>query len=115
MPILKLSDKQKVGFDILNDPQCVEVYWGGAAGAGKSLMVCLWMLYQLRDYPGIRIGLGRKELTRLKQTTVVTLLREAHPLMKVKIGSFNYSDHKGLIKYRNGSEIQLIDLTQPTE
>lgn len=115
-PILTLSRKQETARSLLNDPQVVELYYGGSAGSGKSLLVCLWMLEQIRRYPGIRIGLGRKELTRLKQTTVVTLLREAHPLMKILPSSFVYADQKGLIKYRNGSEIQLIDLIrQPSD
>ncbi len=113
MITLTLSEKQQTARTLLNDPQVVELYYGGSAGSGKSLLICLWILEQVRQYPGIRIGLGRKELTRLKQTTVVTLLREAHPLMLILPSSFNYSDHKGLIKYRNGSEIQLIDLTRP--
>lgn len=115
-PTLTLSEKQETARSLLNDPQVVELYYGGSAGSGKSLLVCLWMLEQIRRYPGIRIGLGRKELTRLKQTTVVTLMREAHPLMHIQPSSFSYADHKGLFKYRNGSEIQLIDLIrQPSD
>lgn len=113
---LTLSEKQEIARDLLNDPQVVEIYYGGAAGGGKSMLVCLWMLEQIRRYPGIRIGLGRKELTRLKQTTVLTLLTKAHPLMNIKPKSFNYQDQKGLITYRNGSSIQLFDLIyQPSD
>lgn len=116
MITLTLSEKQQVARTLLNDPQVVELYYGGAAGGGKSILVCLWMLEQIRQYPGIRIGLGRKELTRLKQTTMVTLLTKAHPLMNVSPKSFNYQDHKGLITYINGSSIQLIDLVyQPSD
>lgn len=68
------------------------------------------MLIQLRNYPGIRIGLGRKELTKLKQTTVFTLLTEAHQLLGVTESEYQYYDQKGLIKYLNGSSIQLAEL-----
>jgi len=113
---LSLSQKQKTALDLLNDPSITEIYYGGAAGGGKSLIVCLWMLLECRNYPGIRIGLGRKELTRLKQTTVTTLLREAHPLLNVPASTFNYQEQKGLITYVNGSSIQLFDLIrQPSD
>lgn len=116
MITLTLSKKQQIARELLNDPQVVELYYGGAAGGGKTLLVCFWMLEQIRQYPGIRIGLGRKELTRLKQTTVLTLFTKAHPLMNVKPSSFIYQDHKSLITYRNGSSIQLFDLIyQPSD
>ena len=110
--ILELSDKQLLARDLLNDPQVVELYYGGAAGGGKSVLVCLWMLEQMTRYPGITIALGRKELTRLKQTTIKTLFKVAHPLMNVTSKSYKYWDQKGLIEYRNGSSIQLLDLVK---
>lgn len=114
--ILTLSDRQHLAFVLLDHPQVTEVDFGGAAGGGKSLLVCLWMLKELIKYPGIRIGLGRKEGVRLRQTTIVTLLREAHPLMNVKDSDYRYQDQKGLITYKNGSSIQLVDLAyQPSD
>lgn len=74
------------------------------------------MLLQCREFPGIRIGLGRKEITKLKQTTVITLLREAHPMLGINSRQFFYQDQKGLITYLNGSSIQLVDLAkQPSD
>lgn len=100
----------------MNHPQVVEIDFGGAAGGGKSLLVCIWILLECRKYPGIRIALGRKELTRLKQTTVLTLLYEAHPLLDVKKSDFRYQDQRGVIVYKNGSQIQLVDLKyQPSD
>lgn len=116
MTEISLSRKQKLALELLDDPQIVELDFGGAAGGSKSWTVCLWMLKECRNNRGIRIGLGRKELTRLKQTTVVTMLREVHPAMNVKPHEFVYNDHKGLIRYINGSEIQLFDLNrQPSD
>jgi phage terminase large subunit len=113
---LTLSQKQHSAFELLDDPQVVELEYGGAAGGGKTLLICLWAVLEMSKYPGIRIGLGRKELTRLKQTTVMTLIREAHPLLGIKPDMFRYSDMKGLIQYENGSSIQLIDLArQPSD
>lgn len=74
------------------------------------------MVLQCRNFPGIRIGLGRKELVRLKQTTVVSLLREVHPLLGVKDFEFTYNEQKSIITYVNGSSILLVDLAwQPSD
>lgn len=113
---LELSQKQSLARDQLNDPQIVELYYGGAAGGGKTMLVCLWILEQLISYPGIRIAVGRKELTRLKQSTIVTLFNKAHPLLGIKRDAYTFQDQKGLITYRNGSSIQLLDLArQPSD
>jgi hypothetical protein len=113
---LKLSLKQNLALQLLNDPQLVDLTYGGGAGGAKSVLVCIWMVLQCRNYPGIRIGLGRKELTRLKQSTLVTLLREVHGWMGVKQHEFVYNDQKSVVTYINGSQIQLMDLArQPSD
>ena len=113
---MKLSTKQKLALQLLDDPQITDLLYGGGAGGSKTITICIWMVLQCRNYPGITIGLGRKELTKLKQTTIVSLLREAHPLIGVNKSEFNYNDHKGIIEYINGSAIQLVDLSrQPSD
>lgn len=108
---LQLSRKQKTAFDLLDDPQVVELLFGGAAGGGKSLLVTLWAVLQCRQFPGITIGLGRKELTTLRKTTAKTILSETHPLLGVKQEEFRYSPliDPG-VYYINGSSIVFIDL-----
>lgn len=113
---MQLSTKQSLALQLLDDPQVVELDFGGAAGGAKSWTVALWMILQCRQYPGIRIGLGRKELQRLKQTTLVTILREVHPILGVKDGEFRFRGDSNTLIYENGSEIQLFDLAyQPSD
>lgn len=113
---LQLSTKQSLALSLLDDPQIVELDFGGAAGGAKSWTVALWMILQCRNYPGIRIGLGRKELQRLKQTTLVTILREVHPVLGVKESEFRFRGDSNTLIYENGSEIQLFDLAyQPSD
>ena len=107
---LKLSKKQIFTLDLLNDQLVVDLLYGGGAGGMKSWTICLWMVIQCRNYPGIRIGLGRKEISRLKQTTLITLLREVHPRLGISEKEFTYNDRKNSVDYINGSSILLVDL-----
>lgn len=113
---ISISAKQALAFDLLNDPQVVELDYGGSAGGAKSWTVALWIVLECRKYPGIRIGLGRKEMVRLKQTTLVTILREVHPILGIKEGEYSFNGSSNSIMYQNGSEVQLFDLAfQPSD
>ena len=120
MPNITFSRKQNLAFGVLTDPFVVELLFGGGAGGGKSLLVTTWMAVQCKQYPGITIGLARKEISNLGKTTVQTLLTEAHPLLGVvapvkgqTAGDYRYvapgSPNPG-IYYSNGSSILLLDL-----
>jgi hypothetical protein len=113
MPKIQLSPKQNLALQLLNDPLVVELLFGGGAGGGKSLLVTLWMVIQCRMYPGITIGLARKEISNLGKTTVVTLLTKTHPLLGVTQADFKYTAPGNTnpgIYYSNGSSIILLDL-----
>lgn len=80
------------------------------------MFACIFLLSESIKYPGIRSLLGRKEMTRLKQTTLITLFSKVHPLFGITRNDFVYQDQKGLITYANGSVIQLADLArQPSD
>lgn len=120
MPNITFSRKQNLAFGVLTDPYVVELLFGGGAGGGKSLLVTTWMAVQCKQFPGITIGLARKEISNLGKTTVQTLLTEAHPLLGVvppikgkTAGDYKYvapgNTNPG-IYYNNGSSILLLDL-----
>lgn len=111
-----MSETQNLSFKILADPQYTDVLFGGSAGGAKSFFVCLWAVLECRNYPGIAIGLGRKELKRLKRTTLVTLLSKVHPAVGIKEHDYKYNAQDGIIEYVNGSKIILIDMAYaPTD
>lgn len=113
---LQMSETQSLSFSILDDPQYTDVLFGGSAGGAKSFFVCLWAVMECRNYPGIAIGLGRKELKRLKRTTLVTLLSKVHPAVGIKEHDYKYNAQDGIITYVNGSKIVLIDMAYaPTD
>ncbi|MGW6120453.1 hypothetical protein ACWFRF_15530 [Nocardia sp. NPDC055165] len=107
-----MSLKQQTALRLLDDPFVVELLFGGAAGGGKSWLVSLWAVIQCRKFPGIKIGLGRKELSNLRKTTGQTLLAEVFPLLGIVVGrDYRYSSlvDPG-IYFSNGSAIVFIDL-----
>lgn len=111
-----MSETQSLSFQILDDPQIVDVLFGGSAGGAKSFFVCMWAVMQCRNYPGIAIGLGRKSLKSLRQTTLVTLLSKVHPSMGVYEGNFRFNGQDNYVEYMNGSKIILIDMAYaPTD
>lgn len=111
-----MSETQSLSLAILNDPQYTEILFGGSAGGAKSFFACMWAVIECRDYPGIAIGLGRKELKRLKQTTLVTLLAKVHPVLGIKEHEYKYNAQEGWIRYINGSKIILLDMAaSPTD
>lgn len=113
---LQMSETQNLSFEILNDPQVTDVLFGGSAGGAKSFFACMWIVLECRNYKGIAIGLGRKELKRLKRTTLVTLLTKVHPALGVKEHDYKYNAQEGIIEYINGSRIVLIDMAYaPTD
>lgn len=117
MPELTLSRKQHEAYELLNDPEITELNFGGGAGGGKSWLICLWAVIECRKYPGITIGLGRKEITNLRKTTAQTLLTEVHPALGVTGSDFTYHPivDPG-VYYENGSSIVFIDLApSPTD
>lgn len=92
------------------------ILFGGSAGGAKSYFVCMWAVLECRRYDGIAIGLGRKELKRLRQTTLVTLLSKVHPALGVRDGDFKFNGQENYVEYSNGSKIILIDMAYaPTD
>lgn len=118
---IDLGPKQLLAFNVLADPFIVDLLFGGGAGGGKTLLVTLWMVLECKKYPGITIGLGRKEMSNLGKTTVATLLSETHKILGVR-GTGKANDKKSDfiyrppgspqpgIYYKNGSSITLHDL-----
>jgi hypothetical protein len=71
---IKLFDNQIKAFEYLHDSSngVNEVLYGGGARGGKSYLGCVWQIVGRLSMPG-SVGLvGREELTKLKDTTLIT-------------------------------------------
>lgn len=108
---LELTSRQLEAWRILHDTETIELLYGGAAGGGKSRLLCAWLIEQCGRYPGTRWLLGRSELKALKRTTLVTFFEVCRSLGLKANKDYIYNDNTGTITWvQGGSEILLYDL-----
>src|SRR5690349_21816397 len=69
------SAKQWEAYCFLTDVTTNFIGYGGAAYSGKSYLLCYWITTMCIGYPGTAWGIGRKELSVLKKTTLKTLFK----------------------------------------
>lgn len=86
-----------------------EILFGGAAGGGKSFVMCEIILLNCLRFPGIRVGLCRKELKDLRSSTYITW-REVCKHHSIPEDSWKYNAMDNFIEFANGSRIDLMAL-----
>ena len=106
---ISLSTKQCRALKLLNDKTTKWVGYGGAARGGKSLILCIWLLFSCYLYPGTAWIMGRLELVNLKKTTLVTFLRLLKNFGFVEDLDYTISYSSNIIQFSNGSKILLWD------
>ncbi len=113
---LKLSEKQTKAWNLLFDNITTELFFGGGAGGGKTRLLAMFAISMCLKYKGIRGLIGRKQLKRLKETTLKTFWEVCRD-WGLKLGvHLNYNEQSGIITFINGSEILLVDLAhQPSD
>lgn len=67
---MKLSIKQTLTLDYLENNNVNEILFGGGAGGGKSILGCYWQIKTRLKYAGTRGLIGRASLKTLKETTL---------------------------------------------
>lgn len=109
-PEIKFKGKQKDAWYYLNDNKTTEIFYGGAAGGGKSFLGCVWHVTNRVRYPGSRGLIGRAKIAALEQSTLITLFRVCQT-MGYQIGvHYQYNSQKHVINWSNGSQTILKDL-----
>lgn len=105
-----LNAKQTAAIDLLERSDVEELLYGGAAGGGKSVLGCYFVLKNCFKYPKTRHLIGRATLKTLYDTTFKTFL-ETCAKQGLKYGNhFNHNGQKHVTTFRNGSEILWKDL-----
>lgn len=101
----QISRKQQQFLELLNDPSISELLCGGAAGGSKTICMCLGIVHLAKEYPGVRLFVGRKTLKSLKQSTISTLLNKVHPMMEIGLNDFAIHFQDMTLDYKNGSRV----------
>jgi phage terminase large subunit len=107
---INFSLKQQQAFNVITDKVTNELFYGGAAGGGKSWLGCSWLVYMCVKYAGTRWLMGRAKLKHLKQSTLLSLFMVCK-VWGLRVGKdFIYNSQSGVVSFGNGSEIFLKDL-----
>lgn len=107
----KPSKKQASVFKLFDDPHTTEIVYGGAVASGKSYVLASLLIMKCLQHPGIRVGLARNTLVNLKKTTVVSMLEVIRDWGLEHDKHVKVNLHEGYIRFFNGSEIVLVELT----
>lgn len=82
------------------------IFYGGAAGGGKTVLGCYWLMGMCDTFPGTRWFIGRDSIKDTRESVMVTFRKVAK--------QFGYIDWKANdyeINFLNGSSIVFIDLS----
>jgi phage terminase large subunit len=109
VPKIKLTRKQYQGISLLNDEFTQYLLWGGGANGGKSFLGCIWLIYMCYVYPKTKYFIGREELKRLRESTLLTFFKVLQ-YYKIPSTDFHYNGQDHYIEHNNGSRIDLLDL-----
>jgi hypothetical protein len=104
---VKFSKLQIDAWKYLQDDKTEMILYGGKANSGKSWLGCFYLLMGCISYPNTRWALCRKNLKRLKETSLGTFIDVCK--------AYDYKDYKinhnsNIISFPNGSEIYMLNL-----
>jgi len=104
--MFNLTIKQKEAFKELSNKSSTFVFYGGAAGGGKSILGCFWLMINCIAYPNTRWFIGRDSLKDTRDSVLISF-RKVCDMMS--FNEFKYGDNE--IIFNNGSVISFLDLS----
>lgn len=109
---MKLTKKQTIALELLEDRVTRQIVFGGGAGSAKSFLGCYWVLKNCLRYSGTRWLIGRAVLKTLKDTTLNSFF-DVCKHQGIKAGEhYSYNAQSNIITFFNKSVILLKDLEQ---
>lgn len=109
--LLDLFPKQREAMSLLASETLDELLFGGAAGGGKSFTGCEWILWNCLAYPETRWFIGRKHLSEIRKSTIVTFFKVCKK-HKIPGTWWKYNDQSVRIVFENGSVIEGLELME---
>ena len=103
---MELTPKQKKAIEYLTDQTTDYLGYGGAAGGGKSVIGCKWLMELGFYLPGAKFFIGRDSIKDTRASVLKTWSEVAK-----KIGFTDYKFTDIGIEFKNGTEVELLDLT----
>lgn len=100
---LKTFAKQRKALRLLRDQQTNEVMYGGGARGGKSWIGNAWILMAAISMPGSAWLVAREELTKLRDTTLLTYHKVAGALGAK--GEYTFNATSLTASFHNGSVV----------
>lgn len=100
---IKLFRKQIQAYQLLEDNVTNEVCYGGAARGGKSWLGCTWQVIRRIKFPGSAGMIAREELSKLKDTTLLTFF-QVLTLMGIR-NTVHFNAQTLVATFPNGSRI----------
>ena len=88
------------------DKESTYIFYGGAAGGGKSWLGCFWIYSMCVRYAGVRYFIGRDSLKDTRESVLVTFKKVCDAY-----GFTGYVFKENLIEFYNGSVIVFLDLS----
>jgi hypothetical protein len=104
---LSLTSKQSEAMAYLVDSTSKEVFYGGAAGGGKSWFGCEWLFDMCMAYPMTKWYIAREELKRIRSSTLITWYKVCS---SKSFTDFKVNNNDNYIEFENGSRIDLLDI-----
>lgn len=101
----KLHKKQQQAFRYLRDPSILSVLWGGSVSGGKSQLIAAWILWSALTFPDTRWLIGRKVLSDLMNSTVVSLFKVARDMGIENVLLQGWNKQRNTITFPNQSVI----------
>jgi phage terminase large subunit len=100
------TKKQQLAINYLTDTVTEFLGYGGAAGGGKTILGCYWLMQMGFYAPETKYFIGRDSLKDTRESVLHTW---SYLASKIGFKEFKYSDNH--ICFFNGSEIEFLDLS----
>lgn len=102
---MPLFDKQLEALNVLEDNVTNEVLYGGSARSGKSVLGCDWQIFRRLSMPESYSLIAREELTKLKDTTLLTFFKRLKYWGIERDVDYSYNAQDQNVIFSNGSRI----------